>query len=276
MFLYNTQNWWKYHIQNTIFSSGYILIDLLRLLSIPLAFLAFPSIYIGLGIRITFLIIFCTIIVIGAVIYYLTKDTKTSLQSMILATIFLTIGYIFVILAETLLVLYWTCAISFLILQDWAYRISFKQNNNESLLEYIDNNNHSKLKKTIELVSYLLVIISSFIASSTNWNSQSYENLKKEKISFTNNNSISEQLYNNPFTQKIANSNWENGLEQSESLLGQILDIIQNLKWVQDIVQSLERFKVLVEYLGYAMIAFTILAYILPIIIKWASNIINK
>lgn len=273
MFLYNIKKLWEYHMQDKIFSSEYILIDLLRLLSLPLTLLACPNIYIELGIKITFFIICIAVVGIGVIIYYFSEDARTSVQSMALTAIFLIIGYIFVILAEILLVLYWTCAISFLILQDWAYRISFQQNNDESLLEYIDNNNHSTIKKIIELFSYLLVIISSFIASLTNWNNPNYENLKKEKISFVNNNSISEQLYNNPFTAEMANSNWSNSLEQSKSLFEQVCEIIQNLKWVQNTIQSLENFKVLMEYLGYAMIIFTIFAYLLPMITKWVGHI---
>lgn len=276
MFLYNIQKWWEDYAQDTIFSSGYILIDLLRLFSIPLALLAFPGIYIGLGIKITFSIILISVITLGAVVYCLTKDTRTSYQSMILSAIFLTIGYIFVILAETLLILYWTCAISFLILQDWCHSISFTQQNSENFLDYVFDKSHSIIKKIIEIFSYASVIIGSFIASYKNWNNINYENLKKEKISFVNHYSIQEQLYNNSFTQKIARSNWDNSLEQSGSLLEQIWSVIQNLKWIQNIFQSLENLKALIEYLGYVMIIFIIFSYLVPIITKWIGNIIDE
>lgn len=277
MFLYNIKSWWECHIQHTEFSSGYILIDLLRLLSIPLAFLAFPSIYIGLGIRITFSIIFFAIIIIGIVIYCLTKDARASLQSMVLTAIFLTVGYIFVILAETLLVLYCTCAISFLILQDWTYRISFERQNNKSLLEYIARNDKlSKMKRVRELILYLIVIIGSLTTSYMHWDKTYYEQLKKENINFVSNYSIQEQLYNNSFTQKIANSNWNNGLEQSESLFDIIWDIIQNFKWVQDIIQSLENFKELIGYLGLIMIGVTIVSFFLPIAMRHFKELVSE
>lgn len=195
---------------------------------------------------------------------------------MILSAIFLTIGYIFAILAETLFILYWACAISFLILQDWCHSISFTQQNSENFLDYVFDKSHSIIKKIIEIFSYASVIIGSFIASYKNWNNINYENLKKEKISFVNHYSIQEQLYNNSFTQKIAISNWNNSLEQSRSLLEQIWDIIQNLKWIQNIFQSLENFKALIEYLGYAMIIFIIFSYLVPVATKWIGNIIDE
>lgn len=57
MLLYRIENWWENNIKHKIISSEMIWIDLIRLFSIPMALLAFPSIYIGLGLRITLILI---------------------------------------------------------------------------------------------------------------------------------------------------------------------------------------------------------------------------
>ena len=147
MLLYRIENWWENNIKHKIISSEMIWIDLIRLFSIPMALLAFPSIYIGLGLRITLILIAFIVFVAGIVIYYSTKDERVALQSIIVVAILLIIGYIFVILAETLWALYCVCAFSFLILQDWAYRIGFQKANEENFCDYISNKSHKIFKR---------------------------------------------------------------------------------------------------------------------------------
>lgn len=275
MLLYRIKNWWENNIKHKIISSEMLWIDLIRLFSIPMALLAFPSIYIGLGLSITLILIAFIVFVAGIVIYYSTKDERVVLQSIIVVAIFLIMGYIFVILAETLWALYCVCAFSFLILQDWAYRIGFQKANEESFFDYIFNKSHKIFKRMIEIVTYFSIILGSIITSVKNWDNADYEKLKNQKIDLGSGD-IAEQLINNPLSQKISKNNFNNSLEQSRDLLGQICDIIKNFKFFKDITQSLENFKELIEYLGLIMIGATMVPFFLPIVMRHFKELVSE
>lgn len=275
MLLYRIKNWWENNIKYKIISSEMLWIDLIRLFSIPMALLAFPSIYIGLGLSITLILIAFIVFVAGIVIYYSTKDERVVLQSIIVVAIFLIMGYIFVILAETLWALYCVCAFSFLILQDWAYRIGFQKANEESFFDYIFNKSHKIFKRMIEIVTYFSIILGSIITSVKNWDNADYEKLKNQKIDLGSGD-IAEQLINNPLSQKISKNNFNNSLEQSRDLLGQICDIIKNFKFFKDITQSLENFKELIEYLGLIMIGVTMVSFFLPIVMRHFKELVSE
>lgn len=275
MLLYRIKNWWENNIKHKIISSEMLWIDLIRLFSIPMALLAFPSIYIGLGLSITLILIAFIVFVAGIVIYYSTKDERVVLQSIIVVAIFLIMGYIFVILAETLWALYCVCAFSFLILQDWAYRIGFQKANEESFFDYIFNKSHKIFKRMIEIVTYFSIILGSIITSVKNWDNADYEKLKNQKIDLGSGD-IAEQLINNPLSQKISKNNFNNSLEQSRDLLGQICDIIKNFKFFKDITQSLENFKELIEYLGLIMIGATMVSFFLPIVMRHFKELVSE
>ncbi|WP_205276489.1 hypothetical protein U0021_07065 [Moraxella canis] len=201
-----------------ILSSNNNYFDLLRLSCLFGTLLSFSIFYIGLGLTITFLIIFF----VATLIFLLFKeDDETAIKLFLFAVAVLILCFFFKILANVLLFLYVFCTICFLILQDWTYRIGHRIFHNDDFNHHIKDNllNSNDIKKriltSITFISYILMFILSIIFAYKNFDIQNYENLKIQKINILSEKDFIKQVINNEFTVKMRVQNWLNSKQQA-------------------------------------------------------------
>lgn len=204
---------WENYYQNSIFSSDNKHFDLFRGLCLFGALLVFPSIYIRVGVVLTVLFIILSALLVFGFLRCLGEDVENAIKFFLLTTFIMLVFFVFTILADALKLIYILCTIFFLFVQDWCYRIGHKIFNDNNFNDFIKENvvNKFSVLAFIGLLSYILMFFISIYFSCDNFDKETYDNLKNQRLAFFTDKTWWEQLIHNDYSVKMALNNWYNG-----------------------------------------------------------------
>lgn len=221
-------NVWEKYYQNSIFSSDNKYFDLIRWLCLFGALLIFPSVYIRVGAILTVFFITLSALLTFGIFRCLGEDIESAIKSFLLTAFVMLVFFVFTILADALKLIYILCTIFFLFVQDWCYRIGHRVFNNNDFNDFIEDNVFNKFNALafIGLLSYLLMFFISIYYAYDNFDKETYDNLKNQRLAFFTDRTWWEQLIHNDYSIKMALNNWYNGKELAitafEKLFGRL------------------------------------------------------